>query len=283
MGNFGSAVTIAAIIVQTRAVTSREDDRRDLALYCLVALFVGISAFFGFLKIVRYPTQPGYDVVLMGLTAVAVEGALSALSNHWWKNVGCALLAVGIVAWSSAGLWRNAHSPEQISTLLPRSSRRLLSRETLLGVTPWYLGITFARYYHGTAPWITLPAIEDHRVHRYDLLKKRMTAINPIDSVLATMANALRSGHRVWIVGNVWYDRPDQPPPVLAPAPHDAVGWSERAYMATWSMQAVYFLKTHASGADIFSPKGGPPINPYENAKLILVQSLQNGDPGKTE
>ena len=144
-------------------------------------------------------------------------------------------------------------------------------------VAPWYFGVTFERYYKGTAPWMTLPPINDHGIHRYDLLKEKMAATNPINPVLEMMSQALRS-HRVWIVGGLSFLPAGQTPPLLAPAPFDPVGWSEAAYTTAWSMQAAHLLQTRALRAEIVPLPGDQLINPYENAQLILVQGWKAPD-----
>src|SRR2546427_131604 len=87
----------------------------------------------------------------------------------------------------------------------------------LILVNPWYVGITFNRYYRGPVPWMTLPPMEDLTVHRYDLLKLRMTSAEPLAPLYGAIQGALESRHRVWLVGGLLF--PPAGPPGCRPAP----------------------------------------------------------------
>jgi hypothetical protein len=115
----------------------------------------------------------------------------------------------------------------------------------LIILHPWYAGSTFHRYYHGTAPWTTLPPLETTSLHRFDLLKQRMTEREPVAPLLAEIEQALRGGHRVWLVGKWKIVPPGSLAPQIAPAPHPETGWFARPYLATWALQAEAFLHTH--------------------------------------
>ena len=95
----------------------------------------------------------------------------------------------------------------------------------LIVVHPWYNALTFARYYRGTAPWTTLPPLQDYRFYRYDLLKSKLQTTNAIASVLEETEATLQSGHRVWFVGQLPGPQPDgSPPPDLPPGSQWAIG-----------------------------------------------------------
>src|ERR1019366_5685145 len=68
-------------------------------------------------------------------------------------------------------------------------------------VTPWYLGISFDRYYKGAAVWDTLPPVADHSTYRFDLAQAATENNHASQLVLDRIANTLQSGRRVWIVG----------------------------------------------------------------------------------
>jgi hypothetical protein len=147
--------------------------------------------------------------------------------------------------------------------------------DTIL-VAPWYFGITFQRYYDGSSPWITLPPISDHKMHRYDLLKAQMAASNPMGPVFDAMTSSLRSGNRVWIVGGLSFPPPGSSPRVLAPAPQESFGWDEDTYAASWSNQAAYFLQTHALTAEEVPLPADQIISRYEDGGLMVVRGWQD-------
>jgi hypothetical protein len=246
--------------------------RRDVGLFCLITLLLGISGYFFFLKLLRYPTQPWYYVALMGIVIVALEGALSAPVSRWWKDGGRLLIALGMALWSFLPTWNAIHIRQTNVDMIAAKLEKAADSADMIVVAPWYLGVAFERYYKGAAPWTTLPPLKGHKFHRYDLLKKQMAATNPIDPVLKAMTEVLRSGHQVWIVGGLSFPQPGQIPPLLAPAPYDPVGWSESAYTEAWSLQAGYLLRTRALSAERVPLPGNQPVNPYENAELVEVR-----------
>ena len=267
-----TTATVVSVISQFRPTSPQEGGRRDVGLYCLVAFLVSIPAYFIFLKALGYPTQPWYYVALMSVVAIAVDGVFAAAPGLWCRGYVRMVLASAIAIWSFVPAWSAMHVRQTNIDVVAAKLGKLANTGDVIVVAPWYLGVSFARYYEGAAPWTTLPPITDHKIHRYDLLKTQMAATNPIDSVLAAMAKALRSGHQVWIVGGISFPQPGQSPPLLAPAPYDPVGWSEGAYAETWSMQAGDLLQTHALNAEIVPLPGDQPISTYENPMLIMAQ-----------
>src|SRR5207244_2663148 len=120
----------------------------------------------------------------------------------------------------------------------------------LVVVVPWPFGISFQRYYHGAAPWTTIPNISDHRVHRYDLIKAKMIAEYPIDDLTESIRTTLVGGNRVWFVGGLNLPRPEEGPMILPPAPASRFKWDNRAYTASWWQQLSVFAVMHANKID---------------------------------
>jgi hypothetical protein len=138
-------------------------------------------------------------------------------------------------------------------------------------VYPFYLGVSFQRYYKGPVAWTTIPPLRAVRIHRYDLVKEAMTSPDPTAPVLEVMDRALQSGHRVWIVGGLQPPQMDQPPPSIAPAPHPASGWYWIPYYTVWGQQAAYSLSLHATRFDTVPGLGASRASPYESVNLLVV------------
>ena len=263
----------AGAMAQVRGPSPQQNRARDASLYCLIALLIALPAYFVFLKILRYPTRPWYYVDLMALMAVTLEGGLESLRGPWWKNWGRAALAGAIGLASFLPAWQTAHLRQTNMDLISAQLEKRVTIGDVIVVAPWFLGVSFDRYYKGSAAWMTLPQIEDHKIHRYDLVKERMTATNPIEPVLEAMAGALRSGHKVWIVGWISWLQRGQSPPQLAPAPYDPVAWDENAYNNVWASQAAYVLQRSGAGAETIPVADAEQINRYERPQLVLVRS----------
>jgi hypothetical protein len=136
-------------------------------------------------------------------------------------------------------------------------------------VHPWHCGVAFQRYYKSAAPWTTLPPLEDHGVHRVDLLKAKMQTKDPIAPVIDRITSTLQSGHRVWLVGNFPFS--EKPLPEILPAPNSRWGWYDVPYSDYWAAQVTQFLSAHCPrGAVVMAPSANC-VNPFENLQLAVV------------
>ena len=136
-------------------------------------------------------------------------------------------------------------------------------------VHPWHCGATFQRYYKGAAPWTTLPPLEDHAVHRYDLLKAKMQTKDPIAPVIDRITSTLQSGNRVWLVGKLPFTQ--EPLPEIRPAPNNPWGWFDPFYSLYWGEQVTQFLSAHSQRSDVVMPPSTNCVNPFENLQLVAV------------
>ena len=229
------------------------------------ALVVGVGGFGFFLKAAAFPTQAWYYVPLLVFCATCVDTVLRA--DHRWIRraipVAAAVAAVAAVVAGPAPLRTRQTNIDQLAARLTQEAR---AGDFIL-VHPWYAGITFARYYRGTARWDTLPHLPDHGLHRYDLLKERLQAEDPIQPVLEAMGAALRTGHRVWVVGGIPVS--PRPPPTLPPAPHGPYGWADEPYSQVWGAQAGQMLALRAARGTVVVDPSADDVNPYENLPLL--------------
>jgi hypothetical protein len=138
-------------------------------------------------------------------------------------------------------------------------------------VNPWFLGITFNRYYDGRVSWITVPPIRDVRIHRYDLVKEQMADPETMTPVYRAIRTALESGHQVWLVGGAQFIPPDQTPETLPAAPAAPTGWQHPAYYRAWSRGIGRFVETHATHLEIARVEAGQPVWRLEGATLMVA------------
>ncbi len=250
---------------------------RDLRWYTLGSVAVVFPVFLGFLKLLGMNTTPWYYLLPLALTASALDavGGVMARDDRW-RAARLAFLAVALCvglpfAWQIVQVRvTNADVIADQVGKLARPGDRIL-------VCPWTYGVSFHYYYRGQTPWTTLPPLDDNSIHRYDLIKERIVATDPIAPVLAELGEALRTGHRVWMVG--WIDAPPegQAPPVLEPAPGDSrAGWDEATYMYSWALQVGDYLRAHGVRATDAPRHLDQKVATLEDLKLYCIQGWQN-------
>ena len=149
------------------------------------------------------------------------------------------VLATSIALWSLAPTISAIRSRQTNIDLVAARLEEASAASDLVVVMPWYLGVSFERYYRASAPWMSVPAIADHKLQRYDLFKAQMQASEPLAPVFAAMERTLRSGNRVWLVGQLMFPQPGGTAPRLAPAPDPGAGWNEGAYLTSWMVQTI--------------------------------------------
>ena len=177
------------------------DRQKDLPLFVGVALFLGLIVYIFFLRFLSYLTQPWYYLLLMAFLAIMFEVAIELLvqSRIDWRILRLVSVAF-ILLLTSANAWRATKTRLTNVDLLSAKLESVATRNDLIVLHPWWPGMTFARYFKGSTPWVTLPEITDHSFARYDLLKTKMAEAEPIKPILEQITLTLKSGHQVWIL-----------------------------------------------------------------------------------
>ena len=249
---------------------------RDVRWYALGSVAIVFPVFLGFLKLLGMNTTPWYYLLPLALAASALDavGGIMARDPRW-RAGRLAFLAVAL----GVGLpfaWQVVQVRVTNADVIAAQVGKLARPGDCVLVCPWTYGVSFDYYYHGETPWTTLPPLADNSIHRYDLMKERIVAADPIAPVLARLGETLRAGHRVWLVG--WIDAPPegQPPPVLKPAPGDPrAGWDEATYMLSWALQVGDYLRAHALRATDAPRHLDQKVATLEDLKLYCVQGWQ--------
>jgi len=266
----GTCVFIYFQVVRLNSAISRP--RKDVALFCAATVMIYAVLYLFFLRFVCVTVRAWYYLPLMAAAAVLLDVMFCGL-NRW--NVLRIVLAILAAAATFGAGWKTAHVRQTNMDVVASTLEKSAGKDDLIIVNPWYLAVSFQRYYHGPASFTTLPPIEDHKVHRYDLLKAKMASIDPVGPVLSEISRTLKSGGSVWIVGGLNIPPKNDLPQMLPPAPYGIYGWAESAYTDTWSRYVGYYIVSHGITDQIMTPGMDKPVNPYETCPIVNVQGWQ--------
>lgn len=186
-------------IATLRRKNDAGDPKKEVALFCLTTLLVGTIGYAGFLSSLNYLTEPWYYLTLMVLIASCLDPLFGLLARKNQRVTISALIAV-LAALAVEPVLVVLRSPQTNIDLIARKISNEASLDDLVFVFPWQAGISFQRYYRGTAEWQTLPPMTFHRWHRYDLYKDIMSDPGSLERFLADVEQRLSRGGRVWIV-----------------------------------------------------------------------------------
>ncbi len=278
----GGLVYAAARNVPHRSKNVLPEDS-DLTLYAGLTVLLSICLFVILLRYVGMPTQPWYYLAPMALAAVALDMIFFVSFRRSRPAAMWLIIAVATATaiTSMPSTWEMAHIRQSNVDQIAARLETLAEQGDLIVVDPWAYGITFQRYFHKPVEWLTVPLMADHRIHRYDLLKQQMESRDPLGPLMSRMTDTLKSGHRIWVVGNIEVPPDNESPLVLPPAPNSPVGWSEGDYQLSWSRQIGYFFRLHAQRGQLIDIPITQAINPFENANLVRVDSWQEKPPAR--
>lgn len=222
--------------------------RTDVAVYWIVAAGAAAFGLLVFYDVLGYVPNAWYFLGAIVLLPVAAEIAIGSLGAAAARR-GLAALGVAVLIAGAGGVWRSLGVPNTNVDGIAARVAAGAGPGDLVVVNPWFVAITFDRYYRGAAGLRTVPPLDDHAVHRYDLVKTLMTAADPITPLLDELRTTLEGGHRVWYVGPIDVPAPGSIVPSLGRPPRPATGWWVVPYQDVWSLEVGTFLYAHARQA----------------------------------
>ena len=268
-------VLVAVVVMQAViGIFSKQGD--DRSLFAAVTMVCGAVAFWIFLRVANFPVQPWYFLPPVALAAVCLDASLPRPSTGRFR----ALLWGGLAATALVSALIAVRLLDSRFTNVDRLARRIeasAGEKDFVIVAPWQLGITFSRYYKDGGAWETVPPIADHSCHRYDLLKLQMQNPNAMQPVLAHIAETLRSGGTVWVIGTGIEDDPrTNPPPPPPPPPLTASGWQETPYRMMWDAQFCWALYRESTNVECLD-RGNEEDVTAECAALTKITGWKGG------
>ena len=181
-----------------------------------------------------YSPRTWYFIALFACVAASIDVIANIVCRSTGSRIIRLVIALAIVLVSAPTAWPKLLRPQSNVSAISGALVREANPADLMVVERWTVGVSFNWYYHGVTPWMTLPPLNDHRGHRYDLLKAKLSDPSPLRELNDAIAATLRSGHRVWIVTeNDENKYPPAPLPTTA-APDPLVGWNQWAFRRLW-------------------------------------------------
>src|SRR5205823_3939329 len=160
------------------------------------------------------------------------------------------------------------HDALPISRLVEQSA----TKGDYVVLADWTHGVTFHRYYRGSAAWQTVPPLppDAHDIHRSDLAFNQMRRGDAIGPVLDSVVGTLRDGHRVFYIGHL----PDQ-----LPSEHPQAYLVKRikdrnppAPIEMWHYELDYTFRELATQVTRFPVNFKWPISSYEDLELAVLE-----------
>lgn len=251
---------------------------RDAALYCGVALVTGLAAYIFFLMTLSYFTHAWYYVTLMALVAACLDAPLGLLTRTIAARGLRLAMVLAVIALVIHPVWTTVRTRKTNVDLVASKVGELAVKGDLILVNPWYVGITFDRYYHGKAERITIPPLAFNGFHRYDLLKEKMMSRRPMAPILEGIQRALQEGHRVFWVGDLFVPMEGELPPDPPPAPRAPWGWDDGPYYYSWGLQVGHFIQSHAQTTAQIEVPLQQAVSGYEETSLYVIGGWRVAD-----
>ncbi len=256
---------------KNRALSPHMAHQADRALYALVGMGVGALGYGLFLLALKYPTNTWYYVVPMALTALCLESIMSGISHpigRMARGGACFILLALTFSTARSGAEVRQTGIDLAAAFIEGQARP----HDLVLVNPWYDSATFMRYYHGSAPWQTVPPMAFRGYGGMDQMKRQMMTRQPLAPILSQITRTLRGGGRVWLVGEVSGILPGTRVPPLPPAPQSAFGWDSSVYARRWGQQVQSFLLMHAAQSQQEAVVVPQTINPLEDPQIEICR-----------
>ena len=282
---FGSRLEVAAWIVLFAlaliggiwvvARNAANDDgqaKTEHILFGFVTLVVGTAGYAGFISVLGYLIQPWYFIAFLAFAATCVEIVLASLPSRKSSLFARAAFTLAIISVGTYPAWQALHFRQTNVDVVAAQLQVQAEPNDLILINTWNYGISFRRYYHGTAIVETIPPIEDLRTHRADILKRQMMSPAPMAPVLERMEKILRNGHTIWLIGSVDFVPPGKEAKAIPPGYDGPNGWVGGNFYAVWAEQAGFFIQSHALHFERVRVPLAQPVSRYENLPLSAIR-----------
>ncbi|MFN2602562.1 MAG: hypothetical protein ABR582_07390 [Gemmatimonadaceae bacterium] len=273
-----AVIFVIALVATARGFRNKKEPgptqtQRDVAAFCATTMLVAAAGVFVFLRVLSYETQAWYYLSLLAICAICIDGISGSLIHTDRARQARLAAVIAFALLEIRPAFRTSAQRMTNIDIVADTLRSVTTPGDFVVVNPWYVGLSFNRYYRARVPWETIPAIGFLRYHRFDLLKKQMSSKDqeaPVRHAKEQIERALSTGHRVFVVGDFASAPLGREPLMLAPAPLPGNRWPEGMYQNQWSLMIGSFLIKHADTTQHVHTDSWH-INPYENVRITMV------------
>jgi hypothetical protein len=244
------------------------DDQAEILVVLTTMLLFTIFSLGSFYASGILPTTLRYVPVLV-MGAICLDVASFSLPLWWKASVALTLTIIATLQFDDS--IKQVAVRQSNTDLVAQAIMRDATADDLVILQSWSSAISFVSYYHGRAPIWTIPNVQDHSFHRYDILRRKFEQREPIADVLSALEYTLRGGHRVFMVGNFRKVSTVNDIAPLAPAPHPKHAWYKVPYLWNMEDRVTQFIIRHVTWIAPATPKIAATINPRENLPLRIA------------
>ncbi len=239
--------------------------------FAFVTFAVALLVTLTFFRWVNWLSYPRYFFLLLCVNAICLHRFAEVLRTRVvWRSINL-FAAIVVAAMQLPNSYYDSSVRLTNCDVAAESVGERASPDDVVVLTAFYYGINFERYYHGSAPWTSLPPIADYRWYRWDLAMQAMARPDPIREVVSRCEIALRSGHRVFLVGSLRNRPPQTPPTPLPPAPNVSTGWDLPPYLKSWQDELGYFIEQHSTSGERIPLEENQAVNEIDRVGVFAV------------
>ena len=270
---FGAGLTGAFLLAIPNRLAAVVDLNRDRIIFAAATMVVAALATIGFLCAAQYLVFPRYFLPAMAIAALCAHAFWNSLPNRPGIRIISLFLVLLTAATELRPFCKRANMRMTNCDEIAAMVERRAGRDDLIILTSFLYGVSFQRYYHGEAEWLSVPPVADFSLERWDLLKQALAQPDPVPEIVSRLETVLRNGHKVFLVGKLGPPPAEQPEP-LPPAPQSEFGWELEPYLAQWKSELTYWIEHHAlHGTEL--PIEQTRVNPFEQLGLFEVSGLR--------
>lgn len=293
VGGHGQEIWLWVLLILTGAITAGVTQLRNAhegssnqrvganissvterVLFGGITMLSGTTAYLCFLAKLRYTTQTWYYAELFALVAISLDAIFGGVCppTRLWSFARVAFVVM-VMTWGASSVWEEAHTRSSNVDLIAATLKKQESPSDLIIVNGAFEGVTFNRYYHGEARWMSVPPVGSFQVQRLDLVWEALEQHDPMAPILSEIRSTLEKGARVWVVGQMVSVQASEKPRLLPPLPILKAKWWLGRYNYYWSSQLTASLIDQAGLGEPILLQSFQPISGVENLPVILYSA----------